>query len=99
MGLEMFGLDSEERLVVDLRQIIMTQLGMTESTEEQSSQIFLIETEHVAILLYGIFPLFEIDIGLALQQPQIDVLGVLVDGINENRNGVAPLLGSWRLRK
>ena len=88
----MLGLNGEKRLIVGLGHIVMTQLGMTESTEIEGSKIAIVLSQHVAIFFSGIFPLAQVDIGLGLTQFEVDILRILPDGFNEHRYGIAPLL-------
>ena len=83
MRLKVLRLNGEKRLVVDTRQIVMTQLSMTESTEIEGSQIAVVNMEHVAILLNGIFPLLQINVSFSLTQSEIDILRVPTDRLHE----------------
>lgn len=92
VGLEMIRLDGKERFVIDARQVVMMELGLTERTEIECRQITIVETEHITILLNGVFPLMEIDIRLGFFQTKVCILRILVDGLDEDRYRVTPLL-------
>ena len=66
--LEMCGLQTQESLIVDTRQIIVMLLDMDVGTEIERSQILIISMENLAVFREGVVPLLEIDIGLGLEQ-------------------------------
>ena len=72
-----------EEAVGGLCHIEMVELDVAEGTEIEGCKIVLVEAQHIAVLIAGIFPLLQVDVGLGLLKLQGDVLGVQADGLDK----------------
>ena len=96
--LEMRGLQSQKGLIVDAGQIVMMLLGVDIGPEIERSQVLLVIVEDLAILREGLVPLFEVDIGLGLEQMQMNIVRVFRNLGIQHLKRIAPFTPALRRR-